>query len=52
MEIRQAISALMAKMKSRKAITLTFLHGIVMPYLATIVRIYVEHNRNITPQDA
>ena len=51
-EIRQAISALMAKMKSGKAITLSNLRGIAMPYLATVVRIFVEREGNVTPRDA
>ena len=41
-EIRQAISALIAKMKSGKEITLSNSRGIAMPYLATVVRIFVE----------
>ena len=51
-EIRQAISALMAKMKSGKAITLSNSRGIAMPYLATVVRIFVEREGNVTPRDA
>ena len=51
-EIRQAISALMAKMRSGKEITLSNSRGIAMPYLATIVRIFVEHDGNVTPRDA
>ena len=50
-EIRQAISVLMAKMKRGKDITLYNSRGIVMPYLATVVRIFVEHEGNITPRD-
>ena len=39
-------------MKSGKEITLSSSHGIVMPHSATVVRIFVEHDGNITPRDA
>ena len=42
----------MAKLKTGKELTLLSSRGIVMPYMASIVRIFVEHHGNITPQDA
>ena len=41
----------MAKMKSGKAITLSNLRGIAIPYLATIVRIFVEYEGNVILRD-
>ena len=38
-------------MKSGKEIMLSNSRGIVMPYLATVVRIFVEREGNVTPQD-
>ena len=51
-EIQQAISSLIVKMKSGKEITLSNSRGIAMPYLATIVRIFVERKGNVTLRNA
>ena len=42
----------MEKMKSGKEITLSSSRGIVMPHSATVVRIFVENDGNITSRDA
>ena len=51
-EIRQAITTLVAKQKKGQQATLNSTRGIMMPYLATVIRIFNDSNGTIKPAAA